>query len=137
MKSLTLVFYGTDGDAAKAAANAIRKDGGAAQLRHAYAFDGTDEPDAAAVMLLPCVADFDRDRISAVFGDKVHVVTGSVLPPPPPPPPFDPLAALSAEWRAMDPVELKKIAAAVSGGRTVDDAAQAIAVIEAALAARK
>lgn len=57
-----------------------------------------------------------------------------VLPPLPPAPlaPADPLAALSADWRDQEPATLRKLAATVSG-RTVENKAQAVAVIEAAL----
>jgi hypothetical protein len=46
-----------------------------------------------------------------------------------------PLDGLAANWKDGESAELRKIAAAVSG-RAVENKAQAIAVIEAALAAR-
>lgn len=64
-------------------------------------------------------------------------------PPPPPPVPLPPLPPgvvnpldnLGADWKKRD--DLKALAAAVSGGRAVENKAQAIEVIEAALAARR
>jgi hypothetical protein len=57
------------------------------------------------------------------------------LAPPPPPGVPNPLDGLAANWKDGESAELRKIAAAVSG-RAVENKAQAIAVIEAALAAR-
>lgn len=134
MKSLTLVYYGTDGDAAKAAAAKIRKDGGSAQLRHTYAFDDVKEPDADRVLMLSCVSEYDRQRIVKAYG---MASANATVPPPPPPPPADPLAKLPANWRDKPAMELKQIAASVNGGRSVENVEQAISEIEAALAARK
>jgi hypothetical protein len=128
MKSLTLIFYGTDGDAAKALAGTIRKDGGSAQLRHAYAFDGEVEP-ADRVALLPCVTPHDVTRLKAAFGDKV-APAGLPLPPPPPP-----LVSIPEGWRKLPVPELKALAASV-GGRAVENADQAVQVIQAALATK-
>jgi hypothetical protein len=139
VKSLSLIFYGENGESAKAAAGKIRKDGGSAQLRHAYAFDGEAEQDAAAVILLADVTDYDATRIKAAYGDKVQsLAVGAAVPPPPPPPPppADPLAKLAPDWRTGDVTKLKSLAAAVSDGRAVDNKDQAIAVIETALEAR-
>lgn len=59
-----------------------------------------------------------------------------VIPPPPPPPPvFDPLDNLPGSWREKKPGELRKLAQAVSG-RVHDNVEQAVATVEAALAAR-
>lgn len=55
--------------------------------------------------------------------------------PPPPAPPADPLAGLAADWRDKPTEEVKAIAFAIDG-RAVDNREQAIAVIEAALAAK-
>jgi hypothetical protein len=78
-------------------------------------------------------SDFDKDK-HEMFDAPV------VVPPPPvavpPPPSTDPLDALSKDWRNGDVVKLRALAAAV-GGRSVENKAQAIQVIEAALAARK
>lgn len=136
MKSLSLVFYGKDGDAAKIIAAKIRKDGGSAQLRHAYAFDGTSETCDQAV-LLSDVSAFDKDRIVAVYGERVVSVPsdGVALPPPPALLPPDPIAALPADWRTRDALELKSWAASISG-RAVDNATQAVEVIDAAIAAK-
>jgi len=57
------------------------------------------------------------------------------LPPPPPPPSADPLAGLTADWRERKAVELRNIAAAVSG-RTPANKEESVQMIEAALAAR-
>jgi hypothetical protein len=74
------------------------------------------------------------------FDAAKHVKVDTPVPPPPPvplppPPPgvSDPLAALGKDWQGKDATELRQIAAAVSG-RAVENKAQAIAVIEAALA---
>jgi hypothetical protein len=55
--------------------------------------------------------------------------------PPPPPGSGDPLDGLAENWREDHGARLKSIALAVSG-RAVENKAQAIEVIEAALAAR-
>lgn len=138
MKSTSLIFYGEDGDAAKVAAAGIRKEGGVAQLRHAYAFDGEKET-ADRIVMLPCVSAHDQARITAVYGDIVVASKpNAVLPPPPSPgPPPSPLDGLAANWKTQGTSdELKKIAAALSG-RAMDNREQAVAVIEAALIARK
>lgn len=76
------------------------------------------------------------------FDASVHEHYEAPLAPPPPPPPPgppgapDPLADLPENWREDHGARLKSLAAAVSGGRTVEDKKQAIEVIEAALAAR-
>lgn len=77
------------------------------------------------------------------FDPTVHerVEPVAVVPPPPalappPPPAADPLAALAKDWQTGDAAELKRIAAAVNGGRAVENKAQAVQVINAALAAR-
>jgi hypothetical protein len=57
------------------------------------------------------------------------------IPPPPPPAPAHPLDALAKDWQTGDAAELKRLAAAVSG-RAVENKAQAVQVINAALAAR-
>lgn len=135
MKVLTFVFYGADGDAAKELAVKIRKEGGNAQLRHTYAMvDGEKEP-VDRIVTMPDVSPGDVARIKAVYGDIVAPL-GAALPPPPPPPPApDPLTNLAANWRDQDAAALKALAATVSG-RSVENKAQAVQVIEAALAAR-
>lgn len=58
------------------------------------------------------------------------------LPPPPPPPVVvDPLAEMVGDWQSFEPARLKQVAAAVSG-RAVENKAQAVQVIQAALAAK-
>lgn len=77
------------------------------------------------------------------FDAVVHIKVAEPVAPPPPPAPLppppapvaDPLAALAKDWKNKDVGELRKIAEAVSG-RAVENKAQAVAVIEAALAAR-
>jgi hypothetical protein len=135
MKVVTLVFYGADGAAAKAAAAKIRAEtNGPALLRDARAFYGDADEPCARVVLMPDVSEYDAAKLRAAYGDRV-AKAGMPLPPPPPPPPFDPLANLAPDWRKRD--DLRQLAAAVSGGRSVENKAQAIAVIEAALKARK
>lgn len=134
MKSIHLIFYGTDGGIAKTSAALLRKEKGAtAMIRHAPEFAGEAEP-ADRVVLLSCVTPFDAGRIAAVYGDRV-TRSGSALPPlPPVPPVVDPLANLAPDWRTRD--DVKQIAASVSGGRAVENKRQAVEVIEAALKAR-
>lgn len=56
------------------------------------------------------------------------------LPPlPPPPAVVDPLSEMTGDWQSLDPARLKQVAAAVSG-RAVENKAQAVQVIQAALA---
>jgi hypothetical protein len=74
------------------------------------------------------------------FDPTVHERVTSPLPPPPlapPPPPAPPdaLDGLPKDWQGGDAAELKRLAAAVSG-RTVENKAQAVQVINAALAQR-
>jgi hypothetical protein len=132
MKSITLIFYGSNSDAAKELAVRVRADRGTAQIRHAAAYGGETEP-CDRVTLLPCVSEYDRGRIAATYGDKI----AQIAPPPPPPPPGapDPLANLPEDWKNEHGARLKSIAFAVSG-RTVENKDQAIQVIEQALVAR-
>ena len=133
MKLIHLIFYGSNGDAAKVEAATARKEKSVTALvRHAQAFAGEAEP-ADRVVLLADVTDFDAGRIRATYGDRV-VNAGSALPPLPPVPPADPLANLAPDWRTRD--DVKQIAASVSGGRAVENKRQAVEVIEAALKAR-
>lgn len=138
MKSTTMIFYGRDSIAAKELAVKIRASGAHAQLRHAEAFNDEKEP-CERVVTLSCVNDIEAARIGKVYGELVVPLnpTASLPPPPPPGPPPSPLDGLAANWKSQSGAdELKKIAAAVSG-RSVDNREQAVAVIEAALAARK
>lgn len=129
MKSLTLI-YCNDGDAAKAAAADLRRDGKQiVNLHSAILFDGVAE-ECERVIVQPCVDDYDRNRLRAAYGDKI-VSPGA--PPPPEPPPFDPLDNIAPDWRKRD--DLRQLAAAVSG-RSVENKSQAVQVIEAALKAR-
>lgn len=134
MRSTTIVFYGTNGNAAKEHGAKIRAEGNYAQLRHAEAFNGEKEP-CDAVVMLPCVTDYDAKRLVTVYG-AIAARLGVPVLPPPPPVPVHPLDKLPPNWRAMEGPELRKIAAAVSGGRAVENAKQAIQVIESELAKR-
>lgn len=55
--------------------------------------------------------------------------------PPPPAPPVDPLANLAQDWRDMNFGKLRELAEKVAG-RTPEDKAQAVQLIEQALADR-
>lgn len=139
MKPLNLIFFADNLDAARAVMTFIRHGGtDAAQIRHAPGFVMSEkEHDAVAVLLMPDVSDYDAKRITEIYGDLVKPAPPSGLPLPPPPPIADPLANLPTNWQALDAATLKKIAEAASAGRSVENKAQAIQVIEAALQARK
>jgi hypothetical protein len=74
------------------------------------------------------------ERAADIYSDRDPSLP-VVLLPPLPPAPVDSLAALPADWRSQEPATLRALAATVSG-RTVENKAQAVAVIEAALAKR-
>lgn len=78
-------------------------------------------------------SDFDPTQHER-FEEALPAAPVADLPPPPPGTP-DPLAGLAADWKARSADELRKLAEVVSG-RAVENKAQAVAVIEAALAAR-
>lgn len=63
----TLIFYGTDAEAAKAKAVEVRASKSRAQLRHAQFFCGEKEP-ADAVLILPCVSSLNAERIRLAYG---------------------------------------------------------------------
>lgn len=133
-KSLTLIFVGNDGVAAKELAAKLRLEKGvAAHLRSAVGFVASEIEQCDRVVVMSDVADFETKRIKAAYGERV-ARSGSTLPPLPPPPVADPLANLAPDWRSRD--DLKSLAAAVSGGRAVENKRQAVEVIEAALKAR-
>ncbi|MGJ5032350.1 hypothetical protein ACQR1I_36315 [Bradyrhizobium sp. HKCCYLS2038] len=88
-------------------------------------------PDGYAVIGEP---DFDP-AVHERFDEPAAPPPPPVLPPPPAGAP-DPLDNLPANWREDHGARLKSIAAAISGGRAVENKDQAIAVIESALAAR-
>jgi hypothetical protein len=85
-----------------------------------------------------------RINASDFVKGKHEIYTPPAPPPPPPaaplaPPPGPPdvLAGLANNWRqSVEPAELKRIAAALTG-RTVEDVKQAIDVIAAEFEARK
>lgn len=79
-------------------------------------------------------SDFDAATMERVI--PLPPAAPVAAPPPPPAPPADPLAGLPADWQTGDPEGLKRLAAVVSGGRAVENVAQAVQVISAALAAR-
>lgn len=131
-KPITLIFVGIDGDAAKKAALEIRAAAGTANLRSAEMFDGSEiEEDAAHVVIMSDVAEPYRGRIAKAYAGKLLGADA----PPPPPPPFDPLANLGDKWRERP--DLRELAATVAGGRAVENNAQAVAIIEDALKARR
>ena len=81
---------------------------------------------------------------ASAFDPKVHVkydepTPGEIAPPPPAavasPAPVDPLANLPADWRKGEPKALRDLAASLTG-RSVENKAQAVSVIEAELAKR-
>jgi hypothetical protein len=78
-------------------------------------------------------SDFD----AAKHERYIELPAAPALPPLPPAPPVpaDPLANLPTYWRESDAAALRKLAATISG-RAVENKAQAIQVIEAALKAR-
>lgn len=86
MKSLSLIFYAENGDAAKALAVKLRLDGKSAQLRQMVAYDGEVEM-CDSVIVLSDVSPSDRSRIEAAFGEKVQRSERSKLTLPPPPNP--------------------------------------------------
>lgn len=135
MRTLTLVFHGVDGEAAKARAAEIRKGKATnANLRDASAFVPAEIEPCDAVEIMKDVKSFDRAILMTAYGEKV-AKEATPLPPPPPPPPVDPLADLPANWPQLPPARLREIATAVSG-RTPEDKKQAVEMIEQALAAR-
>jgi hypothetical protein len=90
-KEVHIIYYGANGENAKAMAAAMRADRKTAQLRHAPAFNGEAE-ECVAVHMLNCVTPHDRARIAKVYGDKVAIPAKEpeqppppVIPPPPPP----------------------------------------------------
>jgi hypothetical protein len=138
-KHLTIFYYERDGDAAKAAAAKIRAGKTAAMLRDVNGFDDVAEP-CDRVITMPCVGASAKMRLQNAYGaERVQFLDqGSALPPPPPPlapPPVDPLASLPANWRRMSTIELKSIAAALTG-RTVENAEQAREIIQQAVDAK-
>lgn len=81
-KELNMIYYGKDGDAAKAKAAAARADRQSAQVRHAEIFDGVAE-DCAKVTIMDDVSGHDAGRIRAAYGDKVVAVKPVAVVPPP------------------------------------------------------
>jgi hypothetical protein len=111
-------------------------------LRDVNGFDDVAEP-CDRVITMPCVGASAKMRLQNAYGaERVQFLDqgSTALPPPPPPPPLapppvDPLASLPANWRRMSTIELKSIAAALTG-RTVENAEQAREIIQAAIAAK-
>jgi hypothetical protein len=67
----TLIFYGENSRHAEFLADDERKNKRRAGVRDARVFKGEPEQ-ADAVIVLPCVAGSDRDRLVAAYGDKVQ-----------------------------------------------------------------
>lgn len=134
---LTLLFYGSDGPAAKARAADMRGHERKARPILAEACHARQACDAIAFM--DDVSAYDRDRLTALFAPVVNApppVPVAVVPPPPGPPP-NPLDSLPANWEKSAPTDdLKRIAAAANDGRAVENRVQAVEVIRQALAAR-
>lgn len=80
-KELHMIYYGKDGDAAKAKAAAARADRQSAQVRHAEIFDGVAE-ECAKVIIMDDVSGHDAGRIHAAYGDKVVNKAPVAAPPP-------------------------------------------------------
>ena len=104
----------------------------------------SDHPDHEQGYYLMAEWDFDAEKGHVLYeGETIltpKVPTATALPPlpdalPPVPADADPLANLSPDWKSQDAASLKALALAVSG-RSVDNKAQAIDVVNAALAAR-
>ncbi len=125
------LFYHEDAAAAVAKGKEMRVNKRQVSVTHTLACNEADAVDG--IDFMPDVPPFERQRLRKLFG----VTDGAAVVPPPPGPPPSPLDGLSEGWKDKSGAdELKRIAAAISG-RTVDNRAQAVAVIEAALAARK
>jgi hypothetical protein len=77
----TLIFYGENSDAAERLADDERKNKRRAGVRDARVFRGEPEK-VDAVVVLPCVAGSDRERVAAAYGDKVSPLLewGSTIP---------------------------------------------------------
>lgn len=126
-----LIFYGLDGAAAKERATEIRAKDKEARPRVIHVLACTEAEPFSAVEFMPDVSEFERGRIRTLFGIPA---SGSV-PPPPPPPLADPLDNLPREWKSGKTKELIALAASVTG-RTPENREQAVALIEAVIAAR-
>lgn len=134
---LTLLFYGSDGPAAKARAADMR--GHERKARPILAEACHAPQPCNAIAFTDDVSTYDRERLTALFAPVVSAAppVPVAVPPPPPGPPPNPLDGLSEDWKTQSGTdELKKTAATISG-RAVENREQAVAVIEAALVARK
>lgn len=125
------LFYHDNAAAAVARGKELRTGKTQVSVTHTLACSEADAVDG--IDFMPDVPAFERQRLCKLF----DVVDGAPAVPPPPGPPPNPLDGLSEDWKSQGgPDELKKIAAALSG-RAMDNREQAVAVIEAALIARK
>lgn len=125
------LFYHEDAAAAVAKGKEMRMNKRQVSVTHTLACNEADAVDG--IDFMPDVPPFERKRISKMFG----VPESGAIPPPPAPPP-SPLDTLPANWAKNASTEdLKRIAAAVNDGRAVENRAQAVEVINQALAARK
>jgi hypothetical protein len=124
------VFYARDGQAAKAKAAELRK---TEKARAVDVYACREAEPVASIEFLPCVPADERDRLSALFAGAIVEQPADVG--------TDALSEIRSDpnWRqakGRGVVKLKAIAAAVSG-RTPADGSEAVAMIEAALAAEK
>lgn len=125
------LFYHDNATAAVARGKELRTGKTQVSVTHTLACNEVDKVDG--IDFMPDVPAFERQRLCKLF----KVTEGASTVPPPPGPPPSPLDGLAANWKTQGSAdELKKTAAAISG-RAVENREQAVAVIEAALAARK
>lgn len=127
---LTLLFYGQDGSAAKTHAASLRI--GDMRVRPIHAEVCFLRQAADHIEFMPDVSHGERERLCGLF-DVPMQAPGAPALPPPPPAPVDPLADLGNDWRSRN--DLRALAASISG-RAVENAKQAVQVIETELAKR-
>lgn len=92
----------------------------------------SEHPESQGPYVRIAKADFDEAK-----HEKFELAPPPDAPPPVkvPPPPVDPLASLAANWQEKPAGELMAIAQAVTG-RTPADGKEAVAMIEAEIAAK-
>lgn len=135
-KPLTLIYVETSGSEAKEIANTIRKNAGTAQIHSSANFSPLNaEHSASHVLLMSCVGPAEEKKIRAVYGEKVNNLEAAApIVPPPPGAPINPLLQIPTNWQTLGAAELRRIAAAVSGGRAVQNADEAVNVIKSVIA---
>ncbi|MDH3579971.1 MAG: hypothetical protein OEM91_05015 [Hyphomicrobiales bacterium] len=74
-----IVYYGTDGEKAKAVAAESRAQKQSAQVRHAKAFMGKQPEPADKITILPCVEPSHAAYIKSSYPDAEIVSTGRVV----------------------------------------------------------